>query len=227
MKYASLVIVSSLSVLSACSPPSDPTAHGGTHFRVASPQLSSLRDQGFTCSTPGIGGIGSPRPDEVTGEEGPPQLPTAGSDIQPTYMGSQVFDGQKAGTSSLYEVDCMVKGSKNYSIDLAIVGPNSSEFANDAIGETRIRLSGTIDGATGTGSGMVYVRTTQTGNVNPTTGANCSLRVLTDPQDATKFRIKPGAVDLTFECQDTTPAIADLSRCLTLGTVTVDHCAED
>ena len=104
MKYASLVIVSTFSLLSACSPPSDPTGHGGTHFRVASPQLSSLRDQGFTCAVPGIGGIGSPRPDKVTGEVGPPQLPTAGSDIQPTNMGSRVFDGQKAGTSSVYEV---------------------------------------------------------------------------------------------------------------------------
>ncbi|HXS16416.1 MAG TPA: hypothetical protein VN764_04480, partial [Polyangiaceae bacterium] len=159
MKYAPLVIVSTFSFLSACSPPADPTAHGGTHFRVDSPNLSSLLDQGFNCAVPGIGGIGSPKPDKETGEVGPPQLPASGGTTQPTNMGSKAFDGQKAGASSVYSISCSVTGSKTYSVAIEIVGPNSSEFV-DSRTETRIRLEGTIDGSTGKGTGLVYVRTT-------------------------------------------------------------------
>lgn len=227
MKYAPLLFVTTMSVISACSPPAEPTGRGGTHFRVASPLDSALRDEGKNCAVPVVGGIGSPRPDSETGETGPPQLPTAGSKVPPTQMGSKVSDGQRAGPSSYYEVDCKITGENSYSIEAYIVGPNGSEFAGKASGETSIRLRGSVNASTGLGNGIVDVRTTETGVVPPTDGTSCSLTVLTDPQDATKFRIKPGAVDLTFECANTTPPIAELSRCMTLGTVTLENCVRE
>ena len=86
-------------------------------------------------------------------------------------------------------------------------------------------MTGTIDSNTGLGTGRVYVRTTETNAVSPNKA--CSLRVLTDPSDASIFRIGSGKVDMTFVCQDNTPATADLSRCETRGTISLANCIDD
>jgi hypothetical protein len=226
MKYGAYVLASLVGVLSACSPAADPVGRGGFHFKVDNPLSSDLLDQGFNCAVPGVGGIGSPKPENDTARPGPPDLPVAGSDTQPVNMGSKVTDGQKAGTSGSYRVQCTVKGSSTYTVEITdLLGPNTSEFAASTSGETSLRMTGSINAATGEGTGKVYVRTTETNAVSPNT--NCTLKVLTDEDDASSFRVKRGSVDMTFVCPDNTPATAQLSRCETRGTITLDDCLEE
>ena len=225
MKYAWYALTSTVSLLSACSPPADPIGRGGAHFQVADPLAADLRAQGFHCDVPGVGGIGAPRAEDENSQPGPPQLPTAGSDVQPANMGSKVSDGQKAGTAGKYKVQCTVRGSSTYTVELDMAGPNSSEFAPNSSGAATIRLSGSINADTGEGTGQVYVRTTETNAVSP--NGTCTFQVLTDPKDASQYRIKPGSVDMTFLCPDNTPSNSDFSRCETRGTITLDDCIED
>lgn len=224
MKSAFPIALTSLTLLVSCSAQPDPIGRGGAHFQIDEPLAADLRDK--TCGAPGVGGIGSPKAESDATKAGPPDLPTPGSDAQPFNMGSKVTDGQRAGVSGNYQVDCTITGKNSYTIDAHLVGPNTSTYAPKNSGETSISLSGTIDAATGLGSGEVYVRTTETGQVIPAPNRKCSLRVLTNKSDASIFLIKPGSVDLTFVCEETTPNNSTFSRCETRGTVTLDDCIE-
>ncbi len=228
MRYARYVIASAVSVLSACSPPADPIGRGAAHFAVDDPLASDLRDAKFTCAVPGIGGIGAPGEDPTRPKPGfPPDLPTRGSTVQPVNMGRKVADGEKAGDFGSYRVECKVSGKNSFSIEIDLAGPNASEFAPSTSGEAALRLVGSVDGATGVGTGQVYVRTTETAAIRPNPEKTCSLQVLTDSNDASIYRVEPGKVDLTFVCEDNTPTTAEFSRCETRGTVTVENCLED
>lgn len=223
MKYAFPLALTALSLIASCSAQPDPIARGGVHFQVDEPLIAELRDK--SCGVPGIGGIGAPRAESDTARVGPPDLPTAGSDVQPTQMGSKVSDGQRAGVVGNYQVTCTVKGKNTYSVELEIVGPNTSPYASKNSGETSVVMNGTIDAATGLGKGDVYVRTTETGRINP--NRECDLRVLRSNSDASLFAIKPGSVDLTFVCEEATPTKSVFSRCETRGTITLDDCISD
>jgi hypothetical protein len=220
MKHAAFVVISLVSALSACSPPSNPVGRGGFHIQVADPLITELED--FSCGTQGVGGIGSPKQTDDASRAGPPDLPTAGSDVPPTNMGSKASDGQKAGRTGTYSINCSVTGSSSYALDIDMRGPNTSEFAPDTSGETSLQMTGSINPVTGMGTGMVYVRTTEASAVEP--NRPCTLQALRDPSGRSEFNIAAGRVDLTFVCPDTTPSRSELSRCESRGTITLDHC---
>lgn len=209
----------SLTLASGCSPAAEPLPRGTTHYAIAFPTRSDLVGEG-RCTT-GYGGIGSGDYRELGTV---PEIPRSGTEQLPTELGTPVIHTKEAPNSGgRFEVDCSVSSSGgSFDINARLEGPNSSPNRPVEGGLARIIVNGSIDAATGRGSGSVIVTATQ--NVTP--NEPCELRALTRQDDASQFLLSEGEAAFIFLCPNAEGSLdSPGSVCETRGTVVVERCS--
>jgi hypothetical protein len=143
----------------------------------------------------------------------------------PTFFGRPVADGEPYNSEgAAYQIECSVSGTASHTIEVTMRGPNHSPFADDAIGETSIEISGEI-ALDGTGWGSVTYRTMASGSGMNPVETPCALSAVPHPQGGF-FEIGDGEARFTFTCPETILAQDDLGRCEASGTIWVTGCSQ-
>lgn len=211
--------IPALLLLAQCSPVAPPLARGSAHFRTKVPLDA---EPGTTC-TASYGGIG----------QGTmvPDLPGSGS---LNTLGTMVVDGEQSAQANVpYEIECKISGAGDLTFSGSLAGPNTSPFLTTAGSGTNISVSGTINGATGTGSGEVSFFTTSTLAVSPKEGTFCEFHATPSPLKAcsnqtclgNEMPADYGGFAVTFYCPDMNMGAAGIAAdCEADGTVVLDRC---
>lgn len=238
MLHSARVPVVLACLLIGCSPTDDPDGStmgaggsAGTGGAPPAPPRGAAHVRVKSCLS-AYSGIGS---ESVSGSGiGVPDVPI--SQTPSNNTGGLVPDGTVSESyGGTYEVDCRVTGDGFLNVEAMLAGPNTSPAAADPGSPANVSLTGTIDTASGIGSGRVSFYNSSSLDVTTSDGTACELSASPLPlhvcsdTNCTGDSREPGETGkiwLQFECLDvqTGAVIAPSGGCEADGTIVMERC---